>query len=289
MIQRASTRAAVSPELALARRSGRGAEPHPHRRQADAQPGGAARPGCVAALQPAGRLRRTTPAVASLPAGTREGNQRLAAYRLRPGRAADRPLPISSLYALDTRLSTSARRPRRNSSRRWPGASSRRRSCRHAENAVWQGKRMSDQTSLADLRKVTSALRSTRARWPASYYKQFAHWLNSVAGGLAEPNAMTLATVGENGQPASRPVLIKGYDARHRPGTRTTATARGARSRTRRSLRCSSTGSSTSASCAWGGATRGRPASRTGILPRVLWRTASAWASPQSGVIPGAL
>lgn len=44
---------------------------------------------------------------------------------------------------------------------------------------------------------------------------QFDTWLQqAIAGQLPEPNAMTLATVGEDGRPSSRVVLIKGYDAR---------------------------------------------------------------------------
>ena len=44
---------------------------------------------------------------------------------------------------------------------------------------------------------------------------QFTAWLDeALARGLPEPNAMTLATVGEDGRPATRVVLIKGCDAR---------------------------------------------------------------------------
>ncbi len=44
---------------------------------------------------------------------------------------------------------------------------------------------------------------------------QFERWLTeALAAGLPEPNAMTLATVGANGRPSTRIVLIKGYDAR---------------------------------------------------------------------------
>jgi pyridoxamine 5'-phosphate oxidase len=45
--------------------------------------------------------------------------------------------------------------------------------------------------------------------------QQFERWLKeALAAGLPEPNAMTLATVGANGRPSTRVVLIKGYDAR---------------------------------------------------------------------------
>jgi pyridoxamine 5'-phosphate oxidase len=45
--------------------------------------------------------------------------------------------------------------------------------------------------------------------------KQFDRWLQQALDGqLPEPNAMTLATVGEDGRPSTRVVLIKGFDAR---------------------------------------------------------------------------
>jgi pyridoxamine 5'-phosphate oxidase len=43
----------------------------------------------------------------------------------------------------------------------------------------------------------------------------FTRWMEQAIGGqLPEPNAMTLATVGEGGRPSTRVVLIKGFDAR---------------------------------------------------------------------------
>lgn len=45
--------------------------------------------------------------------------------------------------------------------------------------------------------------------------RQFQHWLQQALDAkLPEPNAMTLATVGEDGRPSTRVVLIKGCDAR---------------------------------------------------------------------------
>ena len=45
--------------------------------------------------------------------------------------------------------------------------------------------------------------------------RQFAAWFGeAVAAQLPEPNAMTLATVGDDGRPAARIVLLKGADAR---------------------------------------------------------------------------
>jgi pyridoxamine 5'-phosphate oxidase len=45
--------------------------------------------------------------------------------------------------------------------------------------------------------------------------RQFAQWMNeAIAAKLPEPNAMTLATVGADGRPSTRVVLVKGYDER---------------------------------------------------------------------------
>ncbi len=45
--------------------------------------------------------------------------------------------------------------------------------------------------------------------------EQFGRWLDeAIAARLPEPNAMTLATVGADGRPSTRVVLIKGCDAR---------------------------------------------------------------------------
>ena len=44
---------------------------------------------------------------------------------------------------------------------------------------------------------------------------QFETWMNeAMAAQVPEPNAMTLATVGADGRPSTRVVLIKGFDAR---------------------------------------------------------------------------
>ncbi len=45
--------------------------------------------------------------------------------------------------------------------------------------------------------------------------RQFEKWFGeAVAAHVAEPNAMTLATVGADGRPSTRIVLLKGFDAR---------------------------------------------------------------------------
>ena len=44
--------------------------------------------------------------------------------------------------------------------------------------------------------------------------EQFRHWFQqALDAGVPEPNAMTLATVGEGGRPSTRIVLIKEFDA----------------------------------------------------------------------------
>jgi pyridoxamine 5'-phosphate oxidase len=48
-----------------------------------------------------------------------------------------------------------------------------------------------------------------------TWHEQLTRWLDeAVAAGVAEPNAMVLATTGEDGRPTSRTVLCKGIDAR---------------------------------------------------------------------------
>lgn len=48
-----------------------------------------------------------------------------------------------------------------------------------------------------------------------TWHEQLAAWLERAeADGVAEPNAMVLATAGEDGRPSSRTVLCKGLDAR---------------------------------------------------------------------------
>jgi pyridoxamine 5'-phosphate oxidase len=49
----------------------------------------------------------------------------------------------------------------------------------------------------------------------ASPLKQFERWFRQALDGqLPEPNAMTLATVGADGRPSTRIVLVKGFDER---------------------------------------------------------------------------
>jgi pyridoxamine 5'-phosphate oxidase len=69
--------------------------------------------------------------------------------------------------------------------------------------------------NIADLRKSYERDELDEAASAADPLQQFQHWLNqALTAELAEPNAMTLATVGASGRPSTRVVLIKGYDAR---------------------------------------------------------------------------
>ena len=68
---------------------------------------------------------------------------------------------------------------------------------------------------IADLRKSYERAELDEAHSQADPLEQFRHWLDqTLASQVPEPNAMTLATVGADGRPSSRIVLIKGFDAR---------------------------------------------------------------------------
>ena len=70
-------------------------------------------------------------------------------------------------------------------------------------------------TSIADLRKSYERAELDEQASEADPLKQFDRWFQqALAAQLPEPNAMTLATVGEDGRPSTRVVLIKGYDDR---------------------------------------------------------------------------
>jgi pyridoxamine 5'-phosphate oxidase len=69
-------------------------------------------------------------------------------------------------------------------------------------------------TDIAALRKSYELAELDESASNADPMKQFEAWLEqAIAGGLSEPNAMTLATVGADGRPSTRIVLIKGFDA----------------------------------------------------------------------------
>ena len=69
--------------------------------------------------------------------------------------------------------------------------------------------------SLADLRKDYSRAELDESHVARDPLQQFERWLHeAVQAQLPEPNAMTVATVGADGRPSTRVVLIKGCDAR---------------------------------------------------------------------------
>jgi len=73
---------------------------------------------------------------------------------------------------------------------------------------------MSD-PSLADLRKDYTQGEFDEQQALSEPFDQFRQWLDqALAARLPEPNAMTLATVGADGRPSTRVVLIKGFDQR---------------------------------------------------------------------------
>ncbi len=68
---------------------------------------------------------------------------------------------------------------------------------------------------LADLRTDYKRASLNEADVDASPFKQFERWFGeAMQAEVAEPNAMTLATVGDDGRPAARVVLIKDFDDR---------------------------------------------------------------------------
>lgn len=69
--------------------------------------------------------------------------------------------------------------------------------------------------SLADLRKSYERGALDEDSAAAVPLRQFERWLDeALKAQLPEPNAMTLATVGADGRPSTRIVLIKGFDER---------------------------------------------------------------------------
>ena len=69
--------------------------------------------------------------------------------------------------------------------------------------------------NIADLRKSYEAGELDEHSAASAPLQQFDQWLQqALKAGVPEPNAMTVATVGADGRPSTRIVLIKGYDTR---------------------------------------------------------------------------
>ena len=70
-----------------------------------------------------------------------------------------------------------------------------------------------DSSSLADLRAQYARASFSKAEAAADPFAQFGAWFEeAVAAEATEPNAMTLATVGPDGRPSARIVLLKGVE-----------------------------------------------------------------------------
>ncbi|MBT9594712.1 MAG: pyridoxamine 5'-phosphate oxidase [Vitreoscilla sp.] len=68
---------------------------------------------------------------------------------------------------------------------------------------------------LSQLRRSYERAELDESASAAEPWQQFARWLDeALSAKLPEPNAMTVATVGPDGRPSTRIVLIKGFDAR---------------------------------------------------------------------------
>ena len=70
-------------------------------------------------------------------------------------------------------------------------------------------------SDIADLRKSYERAELSEDGSQSDPLRQFELWLEqALTSRLPEPNAMTLATVGPDGRPSTRVVLVKGFDAR---------------------------------------------------------------------------
>jgi pyridoxamine 5'-phosphate oxidase len=70
-------------------------------------------------------------------------------------------------------------------------------------------------SKISDLRKSYERDELVEDRAHGAPLAQFAHWMQQALDAkLEEPNAMTVATVGPDGRPSTRVVLIKGFDER---------------------------------------------------------------------------
>ena len=70
-------------------------------------------------------------------------------------------------------------------------------------------------TSIADLRREYSQATLSEHDVDPDPVKQFTAWFDdALAAKVPEPNAMSVATVGSNGRPSSRILLLKDVDAR---------------------------------------------------------------------------
>lgn len=68
--------------------------------------------------------------------------------------------------------------------------------------------------SIADIRRSYEKHTLDEEALAGSPFEQFETWFNeALAGDIVDPTAMTLATVGRDGRPSARMVLLKGFDS----------------------------------------------------------------------------
>ena len=137
--------------------------------------------------------------------------------------------------------------------------------------------------------RATSAPNSTKTPRPPTRWTSSRHWLEqAIDAELPEPNAMTLATVGADGRPSTRVVLIKGCDERGIVWYTNYASRKG-RELARQPVRRAAVplGRARARGAHRGPGREGRrPPSPTPTTPaRPLDSRLGAWASPQSEVI----
>ena len=71
-----------------------------------------------------------------------------------------------------------------------------------------------NRTELADLRRDLSAAGLSETDVAANPFEQFSAWMNdALAANIIDANAMTVSTVGSDGKPSTRIVLLKGFDS----------------------------------------------------------------------------
>lgn len=71
-----------------------------------------------------------------------------------------------------------------------------------------------ERLELSDLRREFSSAGLIESEMAADPFMQFSLWMRSVVdSGITDPNAMTLATVGVDGRPSARVVLLKDFSS----------------------------------------------------------------------------
>ena len=78
---------------------------------------------------------------------------------------------------------------------------------------LWRNPNMTDKPDLASMRSDYALAELDEAAVARDPFAQFERWIGeAIAGACPEPTAMSLATVGADGRPSSRIVLLKGIE-----------------------------------------------------------------------------